>query len=267
VDEEDFAMGKPGLLLTTVLVLVGGDLTHARTPPQHAGPERTQTPNAPEGPPAAPPEGFLVLCERDPAECRESGEEDGRDDDAIRKEASTVEWRDAFGGPAAAAFPPGATAVPPAGAPPVHLPSPAGSAALTASGALVMTAERWALVDRVNQSVNRAVQMESDQAQYGKADYWNVQSGRDEHGDCEDYALTKRHQLIAAGVPPEVLSFGIVRTPWNELHAVLILTTDQGDMILDNLSAWVLHWDQTGYRWVERQTPGQPFDWRTVEAS
>ena len=45
------------------------------------------------------------------------------------------------------------------------------------------------------------------------------------------------------------------------------LTTDQGDMILDNLSAWILHWDQTGYRWIERQTPGQPFDWRTVEAS
>ncbi len=259
-------MGKPGLLLTTALVLVGGDLTHARTPLQHAGPERTSTPTAPEGRAAAPPEGFLVLCERDPAECRESGEADGHDDDAIRKEAHTIEWRDAFGGPAAAAFPPGATSP---GVPPVHRPSPEpeDGGALNPDGALVMTAERWALVDRINQSVNRGIQMESDQAQYGQADYWNVQSGRDEHGDCEDYALTKRHQLIAAGVPPEVLSFGIVRTPWNELHAVLILTTDQGDMILDNLSAWILHWDQTGYRWVERQTPGQPFDWRTVEAS
>jgi predicted transglutaminase-like cysteine proteinase len=249
------------LLLAAGLALVGFDLSHARTP-QHAGPEHTALPDAPEGTPAQPPEGFLALCERDPAECRESGEADGHDDAKIEKEADALEWRDAFSGPAAMTFP--------SGTQPAPAPSPSNRSGMSgpiAPGALIMTPERWALIDQVNQTVNRGIQMESDQAQYGKADYWNVQSGRDEHGDCEDYALTKRHQLIAAGIPPEVLSFGIVRTPWNELHAVLILTTDQGDMILDNLSAWIQHWDQTGYVWIERQTPGQPFDWRRVEAS
>lgn len=249
---------RPKILLATGLVLVGLDFSHAHAP-QHAGPERTAVPDVPEGAPAQPPEGFLALCERDPAECRESGEADGHDDAKIRDEAGELYWSDAFGAP-------GATNVP-AGTPPAPAFLPSALSGAIAPGALPMTSERWAQVDQINQAVNRGIQMESDMAQYGKVDYWNVQSGKDEHGDCEDYALTKRHQLIASGIPPEVLSFGIVRTSWGELHAILILSTDEGDMVLDNLTPWIQHWDQTGYQWIERQTPGQPFDWRHVDAS
>lgn len=244
------------------VILACADPSHARTM-QHAGPERGRPTTAPERLAAPPPRGFLELCERSPSECRESGEDDGRDDALIRREAGNAFWSETFGAPAATT-PPAGSPQPapglggtPGGEPSMDLVAPNGVV-------LTMSPERWAVVDRINQSVNRNIRAESDQAQYGQADYWNVQSGRDEHGDCEDYALTKRHQLIAAGVPAEVLSFGIVRTPSGEVHAILILTTDQGDMVLDNLEPMIVHWDQTGYRWIERQTPGRPFDWRRV---
>ena len=236
-----------GVLLTTALVLTGvGASAHS---PQSVEPTQSTAPTAPLGRPAKPPTGYLILCERNPRECRSPGTIDGKADDAIRQEAGAILYARAFADPDA---PAAATGVPPAADP--------------TSTVLTITPPLLALMYRVNLLVNREMRMQSDEAQYDTADYWKVASFEDRNGDCEDYALTKRRLLINAGVPPDVLTFGIVRTSWGELHAILIVTTDQGDMILDNLTGDILHWNNTAYHWIKRQTPGQPFDWRRVDS-
>jgi predicted transglutaminase-like cysteine proteinase len=48
------------------------------------------------------------------------------------------------------------------------------------------------------------------------------------------------------------------------VHAVLIVSTDQGDYVLDNLSPWIKGWQDVNYTWIERQVPGQPLRWANV---
>lgn len=122
----------------------------------------------------------------------------------------------------------------------------------------------WRLVNSVNRRMNRGIRNASDARLYGREDHWTVPTGDQARGDCEDYVLAKRADLIAAGVPAEALSIAIVETTWGESHAVLLLASDQGEYVLDNLSPWISRWDRVDYRWRERQAPGRPFDWVSV---
>lgn len=120
----------------------------------------------------------------------------------------------------------------------------------------------WRRVQRINREVNRAIRHREDSAVYGRPDQWAL--GEAGVGDCEDYALAKRAALIQAGVPARALSIALVRTRRGESHAVLLIDTDKGAMVLDNLSPWIRRWDQTPYTWIARQTPGDPLTWRAV---
>ena len=55
----------------------------------------------------------------------------------------------------------------------------------------------------------------------------------DGYGDCEDYVLLKRRMLIQSGWPREALLVTVVRNERDEGHAVLTVTSDKGDYILD----------------------------------
>lgn len=122
----------------------------------------------------------------------------------------------------------------------------------------------WRLVNGVNRRMNRGIRNASDARLYGREDHWTLPTGDQPQGDCEDYVLAKRAGLIAAGVPAGALSIAIVETTWGESHAVLLLASDQGEYVLDNLSPWISRWDRVDYRWRERQAPGRPFDWVSV---
>lgn len=122
----------------------------------------------------------------------------------------------------------------------------------------------WRRVQRINREVNRAIRHREDSAVYGRPDQWAL--GEAGVGDCEDYALAKRAALIQAGVPARALSIALVETRRGESHAVLLIDTDKGAMVLDNLSPWIRRWDQTPYTWIARQTPGDPLTWRAVGA-
>ena len=64
---------------------------------------------------------------------------------------------------------------------------------------VVLTPDLWSELDRINRSVNRDVQPVSDMENYGVEEWWSLPlNGK---GDCEDYALEKRHQLMAKGWP------------------------------------------------------------------
>jgi hypothetical protein len=52
-----------------------------------------------------------------------------------------------------------------------------------------------------------------------------------------------------------------VRDEDGEGHAVLTVTTDHGDLILDNKQAVVKAWYETPYRYIKRQSPNDPLIW------
>ena len=56
----------------------------------------------------------------------------------------------------------------------------------------------------------------------------------------------------------------VVLTPRGERHAVLVLSTDRGDYVLDSLTPWIVPWRQSGYRWLERQVAGARDHWVMV---
>jgi predicted transglutaminase-like cysteine proteinase len=83
----------------------------------------------------------------------------------------------------------------------------------------------------------------------------------DGKGDCEDYVLAKRRALINLGWPASVLLITVVRDKEGDGHAVLTVVTDRGDVILDNQENEILPWQDTGYRYVKRQSQGDPTLW------
>ncbi len=70
-----------------------------------------------------------------------------------------------------------------------------------------------------------------------------------------------RRLLIQSGWPREVLLVTVVRDEKDEGHAVLTVTTDKGDYILDNQNKNVLLWSETRYRFIKRQSQSDPNVW------
>jgi predicted transglutaminase-like cysteine proteinase len=58
-----------------------------------------------------------------------------------------------------------------------------------------------------------------------------------------------------------------VRTPRDELHAVLTVDTDKGVLVMDSLTAEILPWSDTHYRWLERQSSSDPLKWVSLTTS
>lgn len=89
-------------------------------------------------------------------------------------------------------------------------------------------------------------------------DYWKFPEVT---GDCEDYCLLKQRELAEAGVPMGAMPLAAVRTPRGEWHAVLLVHTDRGTLVLDNKSDAALFHDQTGYDYVFVQRPDDMMRW------
>lgn len=128
---------------------------------------------------------------------------------------------------------------------------------------LAMSAATWQILQRVNASVNDAIWPEEDERHYGRAEFWTIPT--DGYGDCEDYALTKRKALIDAGLSAAALRIAVVVTPHDARHAVLTVSTDRGDFVLDNLRNDVVAWNATGFTWIERQDPNRAMGWVSLE--
>jgi len=116
-------------------------------------------------------------------------------------------------------------------------------------------------LDMINRKVNAAIAPATDQEIYGVQEYWTLPIDR---GDCEDYALLKRHILIRRGWPASALLMTVVRDERGDGHAVLTARTTQGDLILDNKVSEIVPWHQTGYRFVMRQSFVDPRLWMSL---
>jgi len=119
---------------------------------------------------------------------------------------------------------------------------------------------------RVNSQVNDAITYETDMEQFGVANRWSLDAVGG-YGDCKAYALAKRQALLAAGLPDGALRIAIVRTPQDELHAVLTVDTNGGNLVLDSLTPDIRPWSQTGYVWLLRQSSDDPLRWVTLAQS
>ena len=117
---------------------------------------------------------------------------------------------------------------------------------------VVLTAKVWKDLVRINKWVNDSIKPITDLEHWGVVEKWSYPD--DGYGDCEDYVLLKRRMLMQAGWPREALLITVVRDRKGEGHAVLTVKTDKGEFILDNQNQDILHWVDTGYRFVKRQS-------------
>lgn len=132
-------------------------------------------------------------------------------------------------------------------------------ASLTGPAPVTLTSAKWRELNQVNAFVNRTVRPVTDQELVQKAEWWSYPI--DSAGDCEDYVLEKRRLLIERGWPADALLITVVRQ-WNgEGHAVLTVTTDKGDLVLDNMAQGIVAWNDAPYTWLMRQSRTHPMHW------
>ncbi|MBI2719191.1 MAG: transglutaminase-like cysteine peptidase [Rhizobiales bacterium] len=124
--------------------------------------------------------------------------------------------------------------------------------------ALTMSPERWNLLYQVNTYVNGKIAPVSDQDLYGQPEYWAYPT---DAGDCEDYVLLKRRFLESLGFPAAAMLVTVVLDENKQGHAVLTVTTKDGDYILDNRRNDVRRWSDTGYTYLKRQSASDPRIW------
>jgi len=125
---------------------------------------------------------------------------------------------------------------------------------------VTLTSDKWAELERVNAAVNRAI-IPQPNTKGLAGEVWLISP---KAGECHDYAVTKRHELLALGWPEQDLLLSEVVTSWGEHHLVLVVRTSDGDFVADNLNPNIRIWSQTPYQWVRIQSPGNPLIWSTL---
>lgn len=125
-------------------------------------------------------------------------------------------------------------------------------------GAVSLTENLWQQLLSVNASVNQSIVPVTDDQLYQVAEFWTYPNG---YGDCEDYALAKRRDLINAGWPASTLLMAVVKQANGEGHAVLMVRTDRGDLVLDNQVGSVDLWSATPYKFIKRQSQADAGKW------
>ncbi|CAI2932039.1 transglutaminase-like cysteine peptidase [Aminobacter niigataensis] len=125
-----------------------------------------------------------------------------------------------------------------------------------------MTGALWRKMVAVNVATNAAIKPMNDIDIYGRDEVWIYPANGE--GDCEDYVLEKRRMLSQEGVSLANLLITVVRKPDGEGHAVLTVRTSKGDFVLDNLTDTVRQWDETGYRYLKRQSSENTGRWVSI---
>jgi len=117
--------------------------------------------------------------------------------------------------------------------------------------------------EEVNRWVNQSLAPVTDFEHYGVKEYWTIPI--DGKGDCEDYALLKRHMLIERGWPASALLITVVMDENHDGHAVLTARTQTGELILDNRSNDIRPWTKTPFEYVTRRSSRNPQMWVYLE--
>lgn len=128
-------------------------------------------------------------------------------------------------------------------------------------GPVRLTDQRWADLLEVNRVVNLAIVPAPNNLGLA-GEEWSINPDR---GDCNDYAVSKRHELLRRGWPPRALLLSEVIVSSGEHHLVLLVRTRSGDVVLDNLASQIKLWSRAPYRWVRVQMPNSSGLWTTID--
>ena len=128
------------------------------------------------------------------------------------------------------------------------------------SSRIKLTPQRMQDLIAINARINSAIKPEHNNAGIA-GEKWLIGPAV---GDCNDYAVTKRHELIALGWPAQSLLLAEVVTNWGEHHLVVVVRSRTSDLVIDNLNANIKSWTKTNYTWVRVQTPENPMYWAKV---
>ncbi|MCZ4273352.1 transglutaminase-like cysteine peptidase [Maritalea porphyrae] len=124
--------------------------------------------------------------------------------------------------------------------------------------AVTLNQDNWSQLLEINKKYNAEIRPITDQDLYRVAEFWTYPNGA---GDCEDYVLAKRRALIDAGWPKSTLLITVVRQANGAGHAVLMVRTDRGDLVLDNQDGLILRWSETPYTYIKRQSQAHAGIW------
>jgi predicted transglutaminase-like cysteine proteinase len=126
---------------------------------------------------------------------------------------------------------------------------------------ILLTPQRWKELHQINDEVNQYIIPDPDLGP--ETEKWKIAPLS---GNCHDYAVTKRHELLARGWPSRDLLLAEVVIPSGEHHLVLVVRTKDVDLVLDNLKTAILPVARTygRYQWVRIQTPHNPYLWVKV---
>ena len=124
-----------------------------------------------------------------------------------------------------------------------------------------LTRSRWKQMVEANTYANTHIEPVTDINYYGVEERWAFPKTK---GDCEDFALLKRHMLMSQGWPASSLLVTVVRQKNGDGHAVLTVRTDRGDYILDNLEDRIEPWNNTGYTYLKRVSATHSGKWEDI---
>ncbi len=252
------------LALFTITIMLGALPAASGVAAEHL---TAQTAFLPAGQQISAPTAFLEMCSRSPEDCQQSAQPQAARIVSLARQAMVDKYELAFTHLTAnAASDPMPGAIAPSQWPRLvgnRLPDTTLPASPAADYVRIdLDRDAMAILKGVNRRVNRSLIADTDARVYQTNDYWEAPVlTRGARGDCEDFALVKRRLLIEQGIPAAALSLAVVRTRYNEDHAVLVVATRQGDFVLDNLAFTVRPWQKTGYYWVSRQAPGDDLGW------
>lgn len=125
-----------------------------------------------------------------------------------------------------------------------------------------LTAAVSDMLDRVNHDVNATIIPEQKSDNFDINDRWTIDPVA---GDCNDYAVTKRHNLLQSGLPARALRLAVVQTTSGIGHLVLVVATTRGNLVLDNLVESIRPWQSTKYRWLKIQSENDARYWYQVK--
>lgn len=123
---------------------------------------------------------------------------------------------------------------------------------------------RWRELTVVQAWVNAAISPRN--VRPGQFDAWLLFPPE---GNCNDYAVTKRHLLLDAGWPASALLLAEVQlVATGEHHLVLVVRSGTGDWVLDNLRPLVVRLEETRnyYRLQRIESAENPMSWTRILA-
>ena len=132
--------------------------------------------------------------------------------------------------------------------------------------------EELVLLKKINNEVNESIKSDPSKifdpkkpemiidrktGKYKPELLWQLNPSR---GNCADYAVTKRHELIKAGWPPRALRLAEVEIAPDEHHLILVARIKIGgvaqDYVLDNLfKDRIVLWSETKYGRMRTERP------------